>query len=179
MRRLLRHARTARRCLAVHSVAQLLVPVSALDALDLTLQPVQMLLLGPDLVDHLGAPCPVQLLDQLGHQVIVLQRFLHGGQRGHCGLPLPRVLAMLCVAVAALFQLDLSPQALEIEAAQGIRTQPAGLEELVRRDVWVGLQQLRRLAEGILCHAIALEALEDEERFEGGVGGDASCHAPG
>lgn len=138
-----------------------------------------MLLLGSDLVDELGAPCPVQLLDQLWHEIFVLERFLDRGQCGHRGLPLPRVLAILCIAVAALLQLNLPPQPLQVEAAQGIRTQTAGLEELVRRDVWVSLQQLGRLAEGILCHAIALEALEDEERFEGGVGGDASCHAPG
>jgi len=138
-----------------------------------------MLLLSPDLVYDLSAPCPVQLLHQLGHEIVVLQRFLNRGQCGHCGLPFPGVLAILCIAVATLFQFDLSPQTLQVEATQSIRTQAAWLEELVRRDVWVGLQQLGRLAEGVLCHAIALKALEDEERFKGGVGGDARCHAPG
>lgn len=111
MGRFLRDTRAARRrSLPVHSFPQLFVPLSALDALDLALQLVQVFLLSSDLADDLGAPCPVQLLEQLGHKVLVLQRFLYTGQRRSCGLPLPRVLAILGIAVAVLFQLDLPPQ---------------------------------------------------------------------
>ena len=111
--------------------------------------------------------------------MLVLQRFLDGGQRRPCGLPLPRVVAILGIAVAGLLHIKLPPQPFQIEAAQGIGAQTAALEGLVLSDLGAGLQQLRGLAEGVRGHAIALQALEDEERLEGGVGGDASRHAPG
>ena len=136
------------------------------------------------MLDKLVAVGCVQLPDELGHQVVVLERLLDRGQHRPRGLSLPGVLvvAMLGAAVAAvagLLQVNLPPQTLQVEAAQGIGTQAAALEELLGCDVRVGLQQLGRLAEGIRGHAIAREALEDEERLERGVGGDASRHAPG
>jgi hypothetical protein len=173
--------RAARRRLAIEALAQLLVPFAALNALDVALQLLVAELVGADLLDNLGAVGGVELLDELGEQVLVLQRFLDGGQRGSGGLALAGVRAVGCVAVVGLLQLQfqLATQALKVEAAQGIRAQTAALEEGVARDIRVGLEQLRRLGEGIWRDAIALEALEDEQRLEGGVGGNARRHAPG
>jgi hypothetical protein len=110
-RRLLRQNRAARRGrLPVHSLPQLFVPLSPLDTLNLALQLVIAFLFGPDLLEDLDSIGRVQLLDQLGHQVLVLQRFLDSGQRRRGGLPLPRIVAILCLAVAGLLDLKLPPK---------------------------------------------------------------------
>lgn len=120
-RRLLACAWTARRsCHSIHALAQLLIPLSVLDALYLSLQLLVAILLGLDLVQHLAAIRRVELLDELGHQVGVLERVLNAGQHRAGGLALLGVSAILRRTVAMLFDLYLSPQALKVEAAQGL-----------------------------------------------------------
>jgi hypothetical protein len=111
----------------------------------------------------------------------VLHRFVDRGQVWAMPLSLRRVggLPILALAVAALLQVKLPPQALQVEVAQRIRTQTAGLEELVRGHVRVLLQQVRYPAEDGGRDAIGMEALEQKQRLEVGVGGDASIHPPG
>jgi hypothetical protein len=58
--------------------------------------------------------------------------------------------------------LQLPPQALEIEAAQGIRAETAALEVSVASDVGVLLQQVRDPAEDGSAYAIGMQALEDK-----------------
>lgn len=138
-----------------------------------------MLLFIPDLLQNLGAVGCVQLLDELGHQVGVLERVLDARQHGPRSLPLLGVCAILDSTVAALLDLNFPSEAFQVEAAQRIGAQTAALEVLVARDIRVGLKQLRGPAEGVRGHAIACKTLEDQERLEGGVRGGASRHAPG
>lgn len=156
-----------------------MVPLAALDALQLALQLLIALFLGVDLGDDLAAVGCIQLLDELGHQMGVLERVLDTGQHGRSGLALPGVLAMRGGAVAGLLDLQLPPQTVQVEAAQGVGAQTGALEEAVARDVRVGVEQLRGPGEGGRGHAMAGQALEDEERLEGGVGRGAGRHAPG
>ena len=118
------------------------IPLSLFDALHLALQLLIAVLLNSDLLGDLFAVGCVQLLDKLGHEVLVLERFLDSGQRGPCSLPLLGIFPILDVTATALLDLDFSPQSLQIEAAQRIRTQTTAVEELVASDVRVGLQQL-------------------------------------
>lgn len=122
----------------------------------------------------------VQLIDQLRNEVRVLQRFLDRRQRRAGLLPLSRVRAVAIhfpVRVGVLV-LDLPPQAVQVEVAQGIRAEAAALEVLVAGDVGVLLQQVRNPAEDRGAHAIGMQALEQQQRLEGGVGRDASIHPP-
>jgi hypothetical protein len=127
------------------------VPLAAVDALQLVLQPQVLVLLGLDLLGNLLAVCRVQLGHQLRDEVLVLQRLLDRRQGWAMPLSLGRVRdgAMLSVAVAGVLNLnlDLPLQALQVEVAQGIGAQAAGLEVLVGGDVRVLLQQVRYPAE--------------------------------
>jgi hypothetical protein len=110
----------------------------------------------------------------------VLHRLLDRGQGWAMPLSLRRVrdVPILALAVAALLILELPPQTLQVEVAQCIGTETAGLEVLVRGDVRVLLQQVRYPAEDRRRDAVSMEALEQQERLEVGVGGDASIHPP-
>jgi hypothetical protein len=165
----------------MHALTQLIVPTPPFYALDFALELLKTLLFVPNLLQNLGAVGCVQLLDELGHQVGVLERVLDAGQHRPRSLSLLGVCAILdsTSTVAALLDLNLPSEALQVEGAQSIGAQAAALEVLVACDVRVGLQQLRGPAEGVRGHAIACETLEDQERLEGGVCGDASRHAPG
>ena len=120
-------------------LAQLVVPLAMLDALQLELQTLVALLVGPDLVGELAAVRGVQLGDEFGDEVLVLQRLLDGGQAWAMPLSLGRVcdLAMVGIGVGALFEFEFALQTLEVEAAQGIGAETAGLEVLVCGDVRV------------------------------------------
>jgi hypothetical protein len=161
------------------AVPQLVVPLPALDARQLALQLLVALLLGADLLGDLVAIRGVQLVDELRNEVRVLQRLLDRGQRGTGLLPLAWVaIAGGVVAVIALLEVDLAPQPLEIEVAQGIRAETAALEVPVASDIGVLLQQVRDPAEDGSAYAIGVQALEQEQRLEGGVGRAASIHPP-
>jgi hypothetical protein len=161
------------------AVPQLVVPLSALDARQLALQLLVSRLLGPDLLGDFMAVRGVQLVDELRNEVLVLQRLLDVGQHGTGLLPLARVaIAAGLVAVVALLEVDLAPQPLEIEAAQGIRAEAAALEVAVAGDVGVLLQQVRDAGEDGGADAIGVQTLEEEQRLEGGVGRAASIHPP-
>jgi hypothetical protein len=77
-------------------------------------------------------------------------------------LSLGRVAALpiLTLAVASLLILELPLQTLQVEVAQCIRAEAAGLEVLVRSDVGVFLQQVGYAAEDRGRDAIGMEALE-------------------
>jgi endonuclease/exonuclease/phosphatase (EEP) superfamily protein YafD len=111
----------------------------------------------------------------------VLQRLVHRGQTWAMPLSLGRVAALpiLTLAVASLLILELPLQTLQVEVAQCIRAEAAGLEVLVRSDVGVFLQQVGYAAEDRGRDAIGMEALEQQQRLEVGVGGHASIHPPG
>jgi hypothetical protein len=142
----------------------LVVPLSALDTLQFALQPLVPVLLGPNLLGDLMAIRGVQLVDELRDEVLVLQRFLDGGQRRTGLLPLARVrdIAIRLLAVVTLLVLDLPPQTLQVEVAQGIRAQAAALEVVVASDVGVLLQQVRNPAKDGGAHAIGMQALEQQ-----------------
>lgn len=169
------------RCLSVGLVPQLVVPLSAVDALQFALQSLVSVLLGPDLFGNLVAVRGIELGDELGDQVLVLEGFLDGGQARALSLSLGRAgdIAVVRVGVGGLLMLELSLQALEVEVAQGIGTEAAGLEVLVGGDVRVLLQQVGDADEDSGADAIGMEALEQQERLEVGVGRDASRHPPG
>jgi hypothetical protein len=174
-----------RRRLPVCAFAQLVVPLAALDALHFALQAVVAVLLGADLFDDLLAVRGVQLVDELRDEVLVLQRLLDRRQRRARLLALPGVRAV-AVAVAAaailagvgLLELQLPPQALQVEVAQRIRAQAAALEELVAGDVGVLLEQVRDAAKDAGADAIGVQALEQQQRLEGGVGRATGIHPP-
>ena len=107
---------------------------------------------------------------------MVLEGFLDGGQAWALSLSLGRArdIAVVGVAVGGLLMLELSLQALE-----GIGAEAAGLEVLVGGDVRVLLQQVGDAGEDGGADAIGMEALEQQERLEVGVGRDASRHPPG
>ena len=90
-----------------------------------------MLLFIPDLLQNLGAVGCVQLLDELGHQVGVLERVLDARQHGPRSLSLLGVCAILDSTVAALLDVNLPSEAFQVEAAQSIGAQAAALEVLV------------------------------------------------
>lgn len=90
-----------------------------------------------------------------------------------------RGVGILGVAVAALLILQLSLQTLQVEVAQGIGAEAAGLEVAVGGDVRVLLQQVRDAGEDGGLDAIGVQALEQQERLEVGVGREASSHPPG
>lgn len=152
-----------------------------LDALQLALQALIALLVGPDLLGELVAVRSVQLGDELRDEVLVLQRLLDGRQAWAMPLSLCRVcdLAMLRVGVGTLLELELALQALKVEVAQGIGAEAAGLEVLVRGDVRVLLEEVGDAAKHGGRHAIGMEALEEQQRLEVGVGRHASIHPPG
>lgn len=87
--------------------------------------------------------------------------------------------SILALAVGALLVINLLPQPLQIEVAQSIGTQSTGLEELVAGNVGRVLQQVRDLAKDGRRDTIGMEALEQQERLEVGVGGDLGRHPPG
>lgn len=161
---------------------QQLVPLAALDALQFPLQPLVSVLVVPDLLGDGGAIARVQLGDELRNEVGVLGGFLGGGQTGAGRLPLPRALDLsggrrVWRGILALAP-DLILQDEQIEVAQRIGAQAAALEALVGGDVGVVLQQLRDPAEDRGAYAIGMEGLEQQERLEVGVGGEASIHPP-
>jgi hypothetical protein len=110
----------------------------------------------------------------------VLQRLVDRGQHGAGLLSLARVrdIAVRLPVMVALLVLELPAQALEVEVAQGIGAQAAALEVLVAGDVGVPLQLVRNPAEDVVLEAIGVEALEQQQRLERGVRGDASIHPP-
>lgn len=167
--------------MSVGLVPQLVVPLSTLDALQFALQSLISVLLGPDLLGNLVAVRGIELGDELGDQVLVLEGFLDGRQARALSLSLGRArdIAVVGVAVGGLLMLELSLQALEVEVAQGIGTEAAGLEVLVGGNVRVLLQQVGDAGEDGGADAIGMEALEQQERLEVGVGRDASRHPPG
>lgn len=182
MGRLARQRRAAQRGRAAAGpLAQLVVPLAAVDALELALQALVAVLLGPDLLGNLVAVRGIQLGDELGDQVLVLQRLLDGGQAGALALPLGGVGAVggEAIGVGGLVAVELPAQALEVKVAQGIGAQAAGLEVLVRGDVGVVVEQVRDAGKDGGADAVGMEALEQQERLEVGVGRDASRHPPG
>jgi hypothetical protein len=72
--------------------------------------------------------------------------------------------AILSLTVAGLLSLNLNlpPQAVQVKVAQGIGTQAAGLEVLVRGHVRVLLQQVRYPAEDGRAYAIGMQTLEQQ-----------------
>jgi hypothetical protein len=140
----------------------MVVPFSTLDALQFGLQLLVLFLLGSDLFGDFVAVRGIQLVDELGDEMLVLQRLLHGRQRRSGLLPLPRIggISIGFVAAVALLVLDLAPQTLEIEVAQGIRTQTAALKRLVASDVGVLLQHVRDATEDGITDAIGTQTLE-------------------
>lgn len=106
---------------------------------------------------------------------------MDGGQIRGRQLPLPRTwdIAVLRIAVACLLMFNLPLQTLEIEVAQGVWAETAGLEVLVACDIGVLLQQVGYAAKDGGPDAIGMQALEQEQRFEVGVGRAASMHPPG
>jgi hypothetical protein len=182
VRRLARQRRASQgSCLPVGLFPQLVVPLSSFDALELALQALIPVLLGPDLLGNFVAVRGIQLGDELGDQVLVLERFLDGGQARALPLPLGRVGAVggVRVAIGGMLMLEFLLQPLEVEVAQGIGTETAGLEVLVGGDVRVLLQQVGYAGEDGGADAIGMEALEQQKRLEVGVGRDASRHPPG
>jgi hypothetical protein len=164
----------------VGAFPQLVIPLAPLDALDLALQSVVSVLFGADVLGDFVAVGGIQLGDELGDEVLVLQRFLDRGQAGGRQLPLAGEGAMWAVAVGvgALLMLDLPPQAVEIEGAQGIRAQTRLVEEWVGGHVGVPLQHIRDGAKDGGPDAVGMQALEEQERFEVRVGGEAVIHSP-
>lgn len=144
---------------------QLVVPLAALDALQLSLQLLISLFVGPDLLGDSGAVARVQLVDELRNEVLVLDGFVDRGQARTGCLPLARGLdvSILDLAVhGALLALDLLLQDVQVEVAQGIGAQTAALEAPVGGDVGIVLQQLRDSAEDVGPEAIGMERLEQE-----------------
>ena len=86
---------------------------------------------------------------------------------------------LVAIAVGALLILNLPLQTLQVEVAQCIGTEAAGLEVLVGGDVRVFLQQVGYPAEDGGPYAVGMEALEQQQRLEVGVGGEARIHPPG
>jgi hypothetical protein len=169
-----------RRRLAVCTLSQLVVPLAPLNALQLALQTVVAVLLGADLLDNLVAVRGVQLVDELRDEVRVLQRLLHRGQRRARLLALAGVCGVAAdmLARVGLLEVQLPAQALEVEVAQGVRAQAAALEELVAGDVRVLLEQVRDAAKHAGADAIGVQALEQQQRLEGGVGSATGTHPP-
>jgi len=83
------------------------------------------------------------------------------------------------IAVAALLVLELPLQTLQVEVAQRIGAEAAGLEVLVGGHVGVLLQQVGDAPEDRRGDAVGMQALEQQQRLEVGVGGAASIHPPG
>lgn len=178
-RRLVGHARALRRRRGrVCAGPELVVPLAALDAPEVALQPGISVFLGAKLVDNLVAVRGIELADEFGDEVLVLQRLLDGGQGGTGLLPLARVGAMaVCVrGLGALLVVQLFPQAVEVEVAESIGAQAAALVGLVVCDVRVLLQQVRDLGKDIGADAVGAQTLEHKQRLEGGVGRPASSH---
>ena len=123
----------------------------------------------------------VQLGNQARDEVLVLQRFLNRRQAWAMPLSLGRVRAVPVrgVAVAGLLILQLSLQTLQVKVAQGIGAEAASLEVAVGGDIRVLLQQVRDAGEDGWLDAIGMQALEQQERLEVGVGREASSHPPG
>jgi hypothetical protein len=121
-----------------------------------------------DLVGDGGAVAGVQLVDQVGDEVLVLDRLLDRRQGWARGLALARWLRVaierLLVAVGAL-ALDLVLEDVQVEVAQGVRAEAAALEALVLGDVRVALQQLRDSAEDVRGEAIGVQRLEQQQRL--------------
>jgi hypothetical protein len=88
-------------------------------------------------------------------------------------------LGILALAVGSLLVLQLPLQTLEIEVAQSIGTEATGLEVLVGGHVGVLLQQVGYPAEDGGLYAVGMQALEQQQRLEVGVGRAASIHPPG
>jgi hypothetical protein len=111
----------------------------------------------------------------------VVQRFLDSRQAWAMPLSLRRAcnVPILSFAIGSLLILNLPPQTLQVEVAQCIGTQTAGLEVLVGCDVGILLQQVGYPGEDGGGYAIGMEALEQKQRLEIGVGGEASIHPPG
>jgi hypothetical protein len=101
-----------------------------------------------NLVSDGDAVARIQLVDELRNEVLVLDRFLDGGQARTRRFPLAGVLDVAIriwrVAINCnLLALDLLLQNVQVKVAQGIRTETAALETPVGGDVRVVLQQLR------------------------------------
>lgn len=110
----------------------------------------------------------------------MLERFLDGGQGRALPLSLGRAGRVIVGGLLeAKLELAFPLQTLEVEVAQGIGTETAGLEVLVGGDVRVLLEQVGDAGEDGGADAIGVEALEQQERLEVGVGRDASRHPPG
>ena len=109
----------------------MVVPIPPFDALDFALELLKTLFFIPDLLQNFGAVGCVQLLDELGHQVGVLERVLDAGQHRPRSLSLLGICAILDSAVAALLDLNFPAEAFQVVAAQSIRAQAAALEVLV------------------------------------------------
>lgn len=111
-----------------------------------------------------------------------MQRLLDGWQAWAMPLSLARAgdfPILVAIAVGALLVLNLPLQTLQVEVAQCIGTEAAGLEVLVGGDVRVFLQQVGYPAEDGGPYAVGMEALEQQQRLEVGVGGEARIHPPG
>lgn len=130
----------------------------------------------------------VELLDELGEEVLVLERLVGQGQRRAVSLALGGggVVAVggggvgVAVAITAtgLLVVELAAQAVEVEAAQGIRAEAGGLEQRVGGHVGRLLQQVRDAAKDGRGDAVGVQALEQQQGLEAGVGG-AGGHRPG
>lgn len=95
-------------------------------------------------------------------------------------LSLARVghVAILALALGGLLVLELLAQSVEIEVAQCIGAQTAGLEVLVLPHVGRVREQIRDLGPDGVVDAIGMQALEQQQRLEVGVGGEARIHPP-
>lgn len=109
------------------------------------------------------------------------ERLFEGLQFRTGRLPLGRPLDFPVGHLAILlvvFGAKLVFQLVQVEGAQGLRTETAALEVFVLGDVRVGLEQIGNLGPDIAGYAINIERLEQKKRLEVGVGGDASIHPP-
>lgn len=180
-RRLSGQTGAARRGLGGRSFFWLVVGLAALEGVQFALQALVAVFILADLLGDGGAVVGVELVHQLRDEMLVLQRLVHGGQTGAGCLALARLdlsVGGIGVGLVALVA-DLFLEDVQVEIAQGIWAEAAALEARVRGDVWVGLQQLGDGAEDLRVHTIGMERLEQEERLEVGVGGQAIIHPPG
>ena len=129
-------------------------------------------------------PVPgVKLGDELRKEMCILQRVLDGGQARARSFALPRAgltgadeaIGVLATGAVDLAQGLLFQQA-QKHVAQSIGAQSAEFEGAVGADEWVGLEKLGDLAEDGAIDAVDGEVLEQEQRFERRVGGEAQRH---
>ena len=145
---------------------------------DVALQGVEAGLVGTDVGCDVAAVGCVELVDELGDEVVVGGRawLAWVGGRG-CGVVVVVVVVVVDgLVIVVVMVVELGAQAVVVEGAQGVGGQTGAVVVAVGGNVGVGLQQVGGLCEGGGLDAEALEALEQQQGLERRVGWHADGH---